>query len=139
MGQIKNHCTWSTIKFNEKRNQRETIQHNFPPQNSSHSSLRNLPFLRMFAFPIGGPKSKERNKHCWYVRNNDYLTAEKIREVSQLRLAVVDSSFFSFLFHTNPPTQRWVSPFHSFGKFPCETSREGPRSESRCSLPRRKS
>lgn len=55
-------------------------------------------------FRFRGPKSKERNKHCWYVRNNDYLTAEKIREVSQLRLAVVDSSFFSFLFHTNPPT-----------------------------------
>lgn len=58
----------------------------------------------MFAFPVGGPKSKKRNKHCWYVRNNDYLTAEKIREVSQLRLAVVDSPFFSFLFHANPPT-----------------------------------
>lgn len=90
------------MKFSEKR---KTIQHNFSPQNSSRPSLRNLPFLENVCLSDWRTsKSKERNKHCWYVRNNDYLTAEKIREVSQLRLAVVDSSFFSFLFHTNPPT-----------------------------------
>lgn len=45
------------MKFSEKR---KTTQHNFSPQNSSRSSLRNLPFLRMFAFPIGGPRNRKK-------------------------------------------------------------------------------
>lgn len=72
-----------------------------------------------------------------YVRNNDYLTAEKIREVSQLRSVVVGSFFPLATRESRRPTI--VSPFHSFGKFPRKTSNRGSKIQKPMLLPRRKS
>lgn len=90
------------MKFSEKR---KTIQHNFSPQNSSRSSLRNLPFLRMFAFPIGGPRN--RKKGTSIVGTYVTMTTWQRKRFEKFRswgwpLSIL--LFFSFLFHTNLPT-----------------------------------